>query len=84
MNTHQKAFFSCAVSLGLVAAAFATPAASPVFAPVKVAEVVVLERAMIVGHRVVAPEVTLDRLVVLGHRTDSMVAARAAKPRLIA
>ena len=78
MNTHQKVFFTCAVSLGCVAAAFsATPTATPA-AIVKVAAPVQLERLTVVGHRM-APEVALERALVIGHRTDAMVASNSAK-----
>jgi hypothetical protein len=72
MNTHQKVFFTCAVSLGLVAAAFsATPAPA-----VKVA-VVELPRITVVGHRM-APEVALEQALVLGHRSDVMLASNSS------
>ncbi len=75
MNTHQKIFFTVAVSLGCAAAAFsATPA--PV---AKVAAPIEMERATVIGHRMVAPEIAMERAVVIGHRADSMVASNSHK-----
>ena len=69
MNTHQKVFFSVAVTLGVVAGAFASsPAATPKVATVE------LERITVVGHRM-APEVALERITVVGHRSDVLVAS---------
>jgi hypothetical protein len=78
MNTHQKVFFTCAVSLGLVAAAFAaTPAPAVKAAPVE------LERITVVGHRM-APEVALEQALVLGHRSDVQVASNSSKTAALA
>ncbi len=68
MNTHQKVFFTCAVTLGVLASAFAS---SPASAPT--AAVIELPHVTVIGHRP-APEITLERVVVVGHRSDVLVA----------
>ncbi len=68
MNTHQKVFFTVAVSLGFAAAAFsATPAPA-----VKVSAPIEMTRLTVIGHRM-QPEVALERALVIGHRDDSML-----------
>jgi hypothetical protein len=69
MNTHQKVFFTCAVTLGVLASAFAS---SP--APTAAVAVIELPRATVVGHRD-APEISLERSLVVGHRNDVLVAS---------
>ena len=72
MNTHQKIFFSVAVTLGVGAAALASsPAPKTSLAAVQPLP------AMVVTHQV-APEVTLERALVLGHRSDAMLASNTA------
>ena len=77
MNTHQKAFFTCVVTLGLAAAAFSAPA--PV---AKVAAPIELPRATVIGHR--APEVSLAPALVIGHRDSVMLASNTGKKNVVA
>jgi hypothetical protein len=73
MNTHQKVFFTCAVSLGFAAAAFSAPApVANIAAPIE------LPTATVIGHRT-APEISLEPALVVGHRNASMVASRTGK-----
>jgi hypothetical protein len=64
MNTHQTAFFSGAVALGLVATVFAAVPAKPQMAAEQT-----LPRVVVIGH--IAPEQTLPRVVVMGHKADA-------------
>jgi hypothetical protein len=69
MNTHQKIFFSVAVTLGVVAAAFASsPAHENTVAAIEVPHAIVVAQQ-------IAPEVTIERALVLGHRSDVLVAS---------
>ncbi len=74
MNTHQKVFFTCAVTLGFAAAAFsATPAPSS-----PVAQTIELPSVTVVGHRT-APVIALEPALVIGHRNAVLVAGNSSK-----